>query len=206
MHFIISVVSVLGVLLIGVISPGPSFVLVAQTSVGASRRAGIAAALGMGVGATSLAALAILGLHALLASVPWLFVLFKTCSGVYLIYLAIRIWKAASKPLTIAPLAMNASQSRHFFMALGTMLTNPKAAVQYGIIFAALLPHEVPLILILTLLPLIFLLEAGWYTTVALILSSVVPRRAYLKCKKWIDRFAGGVLGLLGLKLIASTS
>jgi len=39
----------LGVLLVGSISPGPSFVLVARTAVARSRRDGVAAALGIGI-------------------------------------------------------------------------------------------------------------------------------------------------------------
>ena len=46
---------ILGALLIGAISPGPSFVLVARTSIALSRRDGLAAALGMGLGSVALA-------------------------------------------------------------------------------------------------------------------------------------------------------
>lgn len=39
---------------------------------------------------------------------------------------------------------------------------------------------------------------------VALALSSAAPRSAYLRYKVWIDRSAGGVMGLLGLRLVWS--
>ena len=50
---------------------------------------------------------------------------------------------------------------------------------------------------------LVFLVEAGWYSVVAFTLSAEPSRAAYLVSKVHVDRIAGGVMGLLGLKLIA---
>ena len=47
-----------------------------------------------------------------------------------------------------------------------------------------------------------FAIEAGWYTIVALTFSSARPRGFYLRAKRFIDRMAGAVIGLLGVKLI----
>ena len=199
------VAGILAVLLVGVISPGPSFVLVAQTAVSASRRHGLAAALGMGLGAMLLAALALLGLQTLLVAVPWLYVALKLVGGLYLMYLAVRVWRGARQPLMQAgDGAVQTRRRRSFLLALGTMLSNPKAAVQYGVIFAALLPRTVPASLPWVLLPAIFLLETGWYALVAVLLSSSSPRQTYLRCKTSIDRVTSGVLGMLGLKLALS--
>ncbi len=207
MESLLAIGGILGALLAGVISPGPSFVFVAQTAVAVSRRNGVAAALGMGLGAASFAALVLFGLHAVLASVPWLYAALKIAGGAYLVYLALRIWRGAADPLVLADDAQGqqCSWRRSFMLGLGTMLSNPKAVVQYGSIFAALLPREVPAGLMLSLVPLVFVLEAGWYLIVALLLSSASPRSAYLKFKARTDRVAGGVMGLLGLKLIFSS-
>ena len=50
----------------------------------------------------------------------------------------------------------------------------------------------------------VFLIETGWYTIVALALSSERPRGAYLRYKNWVDRVAGSVMIGLGLKLLVS--
>ena len=55
-------VAILGTILLGAISPGPSFVVVARTAAAASRRDGLATALGMGVGGLVFASAALLGL------------------------------------------------------------------------------------------------------------------------------------------------
>src|SRR5882762_4266922 len=92
---------ILGTLLIGAMSPGPSFVLVARTSIALSRRDGLAAALGMGLGSIAFASLVLLGLQALLARIAWLDTGLKLVGGAYLIYLAFRLWRSASDALAV---------------------------------------------------------------------------------------------------------
>src|SRR5882672_2098621 len=178
-----ALLGILAVLLIGVVSPGPSFVLVARTAIAASRRAGIASAAGMAFGAMLLAILALAGLHALLQQLPVAYLGLKVAGGLYLLYLAFNIWKSAASPLHIAdaPQRSTGRLRRHFWIAAATMLSNPKAAVQYGIIFAALLPSAPSASLMVALPPSVFLLELGWYLVVALALSSTQPRRKYLR-------------------------
>ncbi len=191
---------------VGAMSPGPSFVMVARTAVASSRSDGIAAALGMGMGGAIFAIAALLGLHALLASVPWLYLAVKTAGGGYLIYLGWRIWKSARSPLAIAEEAgrkAGGTLMRTFLFGLGTQLSNPKTAIVYASIFAALLPRDDSLLLSLLLPALIFCIEAGWYMIVAVLLSTASPRTAYLRYKAWIDHAAGGAMAALGLKLVA---
>jgi threonine/homoserine/homoserine lactone efflux protein len=205
---IIALASILGALLIGAISPGPSFVLVARIAIGRSRRDGLAAALAMGVGGVILGGLALLGLRTLLMQAGWLYLALKVVGGLYLLYLGVKLWRGASEPIAIAQTGDGAGSrpARSFAVALATQLSNPKAAVIYGSIFAALLPAHPPLWMCLALPPLILLVEAGWYVVVALAFSSARPRAAYLRSKRWIDRLAGSVMGALGLRLIAESA
>jgi len=80
---------ILAALLVGAMSPGPSFVLVSRIAVTGSRRDGIAAAFGMGLGGAVFATLALLGLIAVLQQIEWLFVILKVCGGLYLAYLGL---------------------------------------------------------------------------------------------------------------------
>lgn len=196
---ILGIASAIG---LGAMSPGPSFVMVARTAVAASRAEGLAAALGMGIGGVIFSAVALLGLQAVLAAVPGLYFLTKILGGAYLIYLGVRIWRGAGQTLRLAVAGNDANSNpgsfrRAFFAGLGTQLSNPKTAIVYASIFAALLPSDVPLTLALVLPALIFAIEGGWYALVALVLSSSSPRALYLRCKSGIDRTAGGVMMLL---------
>ena len=198
---------ILGALLIGAISPGPSFVLVSRIAITASRLDGLAAALGMGLGGALFGTLALAGLSALLLQVEWPYMTLKLIGGAYLVYLGIRIWRGASAPLSIDTAAAFEKKSllRSFTFAFVTQISNPKTAVVYGGIFAALLPASPPHWLLLALPPLIFFVEASWYATVALVFSANKPRAVYLRSKTWIDRIAGAVMSALGARLISET-
>ncbi len=204
MDLALTLAPILAVLVIGVVSPGPSFILVARTAVALSRPAALSSALGMGVGAAVLALAALLGLNMLLQQIPGAYLALKVSGGLYLVWLAWKTWRGARLPIRVADTAavLPASRLRHFGLAAATMLSNPKAAVQYGVIFAAMLPRDPSAALMLVLPASVFALEAGWYTLVALALSAPRPRAAYLRAKTGIDRVAGALLAALGIKLL----
>ena len=181
--------------------------MVARTAVSASRGDGLAAALGMGAGGIVFAVAALVGLQAAFLAVPALYLGVKLLGGAYLVYLGIRIWRGAREPLAVSqeegPPGTRGNGWRAFLLGMGTQISNPKTAVVYASIFAAFLPREVPLALALAVPAVIFCIETGWYSIVALALSSAAPRSAYLRYKAWIDRAAGGVMVLLGVKLLS---
>ena len=174
--------------------------LVARTAAARSRADGLAMALGMGVGGVLFAVLALLGVHVVLSTVPVLYGILKVMGGAYLLYLGWNMWRHAAKPIALEDAGR--SSQRSFWLALLTQVSNPKAAVVYASVFVSLLPPEMPLWAALVLPLVIFCIEAGWYAIVALALSAPAPAAAYLRWKAWIDRAAGGVMGLLGVKLI----
>lgn len=195
--------AILGAVLLGAISPGPSFLLVARIALATSRRDGLAAALGMGVGAVLFGALALFGLHAILGEVPWLRLGIEVAGGLYLLWLAVSLWRGAGRPLAVTGDARRAAgPARAFALGLATQISNPKTAVVYGGIFAALLPADPPFWLLASLPPAILAIEAGWYAIVAMAFSSGRPRAAYLRSKSWLDRAAGSVMGALGARLV----
>lgn len=206
MNPVVSLFSILAALALGAISPGPSFLFVTRTSVALSRRDGVAAAAGMGLGAAIVCGLALVGLRALIAEAGWLYIGFKLAGGVYLIYLAWRLWRGAKAPgATTEPADTQRPAKglvRSFLLALATQLSNPKTIVVIGGIFAALMPAHVPLWMYLAIPPIQFVVETSWYTFVAMVMSSTAPRAIYLRARTGIDRAAGCVLGVLGLRLI----
>lgn len=204
----LTLVAVLGTLLISAMSPGPSFVLISRIALKSSRRSALAAALGMGLGAALFAALALLGLTALLLSVEWLYGLLRIAGGLYLLYLGWRIWQGANRPLLVPGTAALASSSpgRAFGLGLLTQLSNPKTAVVYVSVFASLVPPSTPSWVLLVLPPLVMALEAGWYSVVALAFSAQRPQAFYLRAKGSIDRFTGVLLGVLGIRLLAEST
>jgi threonine/homoserine/homoserine lactone efflux protein len=201
-----AIVSILIALLIGAISPGPSFVIVVRNAIGLSRRDGLATALGMGLGGVLFSGVALVGLYNVLASISWLYLSLKIAGGLYLIYLATSIWCGAKATLAVdeAASAQQSNPAKSFWVGLSTQMSNPKTAIYYASIFAALLPQHPPMWCYFVLPPAIFVIETGWYTIVALGFSSRHPRAMYLRTKTWIDRVAAGAIAALGLRLIVT--
>jgi len=97
---------------VGVVSPGPSFVVVARTSIASSRPEGVAAAFGMGIGGLSFAVAALLGLHGLPLTVPAVYVGLKVLGGLYLAYLGFQIWRGSRQALE-APVPVSVPSADH---------------------------------------------------------------------------------------------
>lgn len=197
--------SIVVAIAVGAVSPGPSFVLVSRIAVSRSRREALAAAVGMGAGGVIFAVLALAGLTALLMQVGWLYLSLKIGGGLYLLYMAIRMWRGAGEAMVTdtSEIRSGSTVLRNAWFGLATQLSNPKTAVVYGSIFAALLPAAPEGWLFMAIPAAIFGVEAGWYCVVAVVFSSSRPRMLYLGSKIWIDRAAGTVMAALGLRLIA---
>lgn len=191
----------------GAMSPGPSFVMVARTAASVSRVDGLYAALGMGCGGLLFAGASLLGLHGLLLAVPSLYWVLKVAGGLYLAYLGIRIWRSAKQPLethAVAAATRGEPSLRSFLLGFTTQISNPKTAIVYASVFAAFLPAHASFAFKGAIAAAVFCIESGWYMVVALVLSASAARNAYLRCKHWMDRAAGGIMVALGLKLVTS--
>jgi threonine/homoserine/homoserine lactone efflux protein len=199
--------SILGVFLLGAISPGPSFVVVSRIAISGSRAGGVMAAIGMGIGGFLFACIAVAGLTAILMQVEWLNLALRLAGGAYLVWLGVNIWRAAPEPIAVAETETGRSSTlwKPLLRGLFVQLSNPKTAIFYASMFAALLPSPTPSWMSLALPPLLFLNEFIWYMIVALGFSSRRPKAAYLRSKVWIDRAAGMVVGALGVKLMTDS-
>ena len=190
-------------LMLGAMSPGPTFIYVAKNSIAISRKHGLFTALGTGTGAAIFGLLAVMGLQAVLLAVPSAYLALKICGGLYLLWLAYKIIKHAKEPMTQSDQNINPmSYAQAYRLGLITQMSNPKIAIVLASIFTALLPKDVPTYFYLVLPLMCFFIDAGWYSLVAMALSAEKPRQVYLKFKATFDRIAGGVMSLLGLKLI----
>ena len=204
MDYVVALFGLAVVHLLAVASPGPSTVLVIQTAAVAGRRGGLLAAFAMMVGALAWAAAALYGLQALFAQFEWLYVAFRIGGALFLLYLAVMIWRHAKDPLPEIAVDCTAHMTgwQGFMRALLLQLSNPKIMVFFGSIFLSVLPQNLPSWMDATVLAIVALNEFCWFALLALLFSGGPARAVYRRAKVWIDRVMGGVLTALGLRLI----
>ena len=215
MDYAVALAGLAVVHLLAVASPGPSTVLVIQTAAVSGRRAGLLAAFAMMLGALVWAAAALFGLQVLFARFEWLYLAFRIAGALYLIYLAYMLLRHAGAPLPEAdpsaanpsaanPSAVRAGAWQGFLKALLLQLSNPKVMVFMGSIFISLLPAQPPFWMDATVLAIVAVNEFTWFALLALLFSGGAARAFYRRTKLWLDRLMGGLLGLLGARLLVS--
>lgn len=204
--FLSSLMAIAAVLIMGVISPGPSFIFVARNAVARSRLHGMVTALGTGAGAAIFSIMAMLGLQKVLTAVPELFIGLKVAGGLYLLWLGYKIFRGSAQPWTFRqrdgrqPLFAEDLPRRAVYSA---QQSQNCAGVRLN--FTALLPAQIPTAFYYIVPLMSFLIDVSWYSLVALVLSADRPRRVYLRLKRRIDIATATVLGALGLRLIATS-
>ena len=206
-EFLLPLLGLALVHLLAVTSPGPSTVVVIQTAAVSGRRGGLLAALAMMAGALAWAAAALYGLQALFARFEWLYLAFRFAGAIFLIYLAIMLWRHARDPLPEVDVSAGPGTAgwQIFLRALLLQLSNPKIMVFFGSIFLSLLPADLPAWMEGSVLLLVAFNEFTWFALLALLFSGGTARAFYRRSKFWLDRIMGGALALLGLRLALST-
>ena len=203
MSDISALISIGLVQIVAVISPGPSFLITARTSVAKSRGDGIKVALGLAAGTVVWSSLALLGLNTVFHALPMVFTAMKFVGALFILWIAWQIFRHAAEPVDLG--GNGASDNYNpFFKGFTTQMSNPKAAVFFGSIFIAMLPAVIPPWLAFALIAVVTFNEIWWYTIVALFFGAGAVRRFYLRAKLWLDRATGLFLGALGLRLLSA--
>ncbi|WP_313353612.1 LysE family translocator [Kosakonia cowanii] len=195
--------SAIGVaILFGAMSPGVSFLLVARTAMSSSRRAALSVAAGMGFGAFIFAVIALAGLHTLLTLIPSLYTGLKLAGGCYLLWLALKMFRRPSNRFNDLTETEEVSASKAFMTGVFTQISNPHTALVFASIFSAALSKNIQPVMYIILPTMAFVIDVLWYAVVACLLSTHGPRQAYIKYRKFIDKLSGGIMALLGIRLL----
>jgi threonine efflux protein len=200
-HFMYSIIiSVWMLHIVATITPGANTLLVSQLAASNLRKSAMYAALGVAVGSASWAALAVLGVNIIFIAFPVLRLSLQIVGGLYLLYLAIRLWRSgASNPNigghSFLPVAA-------FRLGLLTNFTNPKAALFFGSVFSTCFPSTPDASLCIAVVAVIFFNSLGWYSLLVHLFSRESVRVAYLRRQRAVAKVAGIVLGSLGFRFL----
>jgi threonine/homoserine/homoserine lactone efflux protein len=194
-----------GLVILAAISPGPAVLMAARTGLTEGAKTGVFLGMGIGTGAMIWAMAAMFGLNIIFAAAPSLLWALKIGGAAYLIWMAWTLWRGAAQPfVTEDTRPVPRSAFAAFRLGLWTNLANPKAAVVFSSIFLGTLRPDTPLWILALLLGIIFSAETLWNSLVARIFAAERTRARYISLKTLIDRSFGGLLALLGVKIVAT--
>jgi len=187
------------------VTPGANVLVVSNLAASGSRRAAFFAGVGVTVVAGIWSALAVFGVGAVFAAHPYLRLAVQVAGGLYLLYVACRLWGSSSSS---APAADSGSLSPSAAFRLGflTNILNPKSALFFGSVFATALPAQPSGLLLFGALLLVVLNAFIWHTFLALAFSRPRIQRAYERRRKAIGRSAAALVCAFGVRLLAGAA
>ncbi|MGC1495260.1 MAG: LysE family transporter [Sulfitobacter sp.] len=182
-------------------SPGPAFVLTLRTAAGEGIRAALWLTFGFAVAVMLWAAAALAGLSILFEIMPWLQTGLRIAGALFLIYVAVMLWRDAHDPLPEKQTDVPRGALRSFLLGLWTDLANPKALAFFAAIFSGLIPASPTLADAAAILAVVFVVECVWYAFVALVFSQPAPRRLYARIKAQLERIFAVMLGGFAVRI-----
>ncbi|WP_299198924.1 LysE family translocator [uncultured Tateyamaria sp.] len=179
---------IVGAALLGGLTPGPATLAIAGTSMARGRAVGLALAWGVSSGSVIWAVAAALGFGALLLANQWLLETVRYAGAAYLAWLGLKSARAALHDRPLAPRDIGtASYLRCWAQGALIHLTNPKAIMFWGSIMAIGLKPGADASGVAALVGLCIAVSLTLMTSYALLFSSAVATRTYLKLRRLFE-------------------
>ena len=196
---------ILGAAFVAAASPGPATLAIADTSMRAGRRMGLALALGVTSGSLIWSIAAALGLAALMASSVWALEIMRYLGAAYLLFLALKSARSAlAGPAARAEGEPAPSPARAYLKGLALHLTNPKAILFFGSLYTLGISHETSHVELAFVIAAIGLQSLLIFTGYAWLFSYPGAARGYARLRRWFDAAFAAVFAAAGIRLLTS--
>ena len=191
------------VCLLGAMSPGPSLAIVVRHSVTSGTRAGVICAFAHGCGIFLWAALMVSGLGALFLAQPTWFDGLRALGALFLMYLGCRAL-VAQRGAPAETGQANSGSGKAAREGLFIALSNPKVAVFFAALFSQFIQPDAALSAQITVVTTAALIDALWYTVVAVLLSRPAWSGYFTQHGSLLDRVFGVILIVLSATVLWS--
>jgi threonine/homoserine/homoserine lactone efflux protein len=191
------------VCLLGAMSPGPSLAIVVRHTVTSGARAGVICAFSHGFGIFLWAALMVSGLGALLLAQPTWFDGLRALGAGFLLYLGCRALMA-QRGASANTEEANRGGGKAAREGLVIALSNPKVAVFFAALFSQFIQPDATLKTQLVIATTAAVIDALWYTVVAMLLSRPAWSGRFMLHGGLLDRGFGLILILLAAGVLWS--
>jgi threonine/homoserine/homoserine lactone efflux protein len=198
-----------GVFAVSAALPGPDTMLLFSRALGSGARAAVTVAVGLVLGKLALLTAAVLGVAAAAAALGPMFVVLKLAGGVYLMWLAVGLWRRAAADAPPAEQAASRSRLAGVVVGwrgvgLGALLTisNPQALMFYIAVLPAVLGGHVSLskylLLCAALITVMAAVAAAYITLATRVRVAINTSR-----RRIADRVGAVLLGAAGATVVA---
>lgn len=203
---------VAGIHLLAVMSPGPDFAMVVRNSLVYSRRTGILAAVGLGLGILLHVFYSLLGIGLIISQSVVLFNTIKLVGAAYLIYIGVKslfakkesakeIESELQEEFSGEQAKKDLSTWQAVRMGFLTNALNPKATLFFLALFTQVINPETALGVKAIYGLEMSVVTFAWFAVVALLLTHRRVNKAFAGVKHYVERFFGAVLIALGIKV-----
>lgn len=186
-------------------SPGPATMGIAGSARTAGRPSALAFVLGILAGSASWGIAAALGLAAIMLANAWVFEVIRYIGAAYLAWLALKALKSGVKP-DAAKLGTPFSGSLRslFIKGAGIHITNPKAILSWGSIYAIVAPADASVFMLLGYFGMLYAGSILIFIGYAFLFSSARVLTAYACARRWFDLAFAGFFGFASISILTA--
>lgn len=211
--------TVAGLMIAGLLSPGPSFVLISGRALASGRRPAIATAVGVAIGSLTHALFGIAGVGALLRASTALFTAAKLAGAAYLMWIGFKSLRGALRakqartnrptpsasdaqtPPRLTPPSATVGRRRSMLDGYLTQMSNPKTTLFFLALFTTVVPADTGLLEGIAVLATVVTLALTGYVAIAMLFSRPALQRAYRRVSYVFDAMFGGLMLALGVRV-----
>ena len=197
--------TVAGLHLLAVISPGPDFIMITSNSFRYSRKTAIWSAFGLALGILVHVTYSLVGLAYIISESVVVFNIIKVCGGLYLVYIGF-ISITAKNERVASDLVLSPASDLTVFQAIKmgflTNVLNPKATLFFLSLFTLVIKPSTPLNWKLAYGLEMFLATFIWFASVAFIFSHPQLKSRISRGQNYVQKVLGWLLVILGVKII----
>ncbi len=199
--FTATLVAIFVINILGWLTPGPNMLVIVSAAASQSRKAGLATALGVGVGGVIWAGLAVSGVSVLFDIFPNMVFALRMMGAGYLLWLGYKSLRSAKESVMT-----NLNDEHNSSMGLAAfqngflvMMTNPKAAIYFGSILTAFVPTNAPLWVLVAIVIFGAVQSTLQHFITASIFSTTRVSAWFQNTQQGIQMLFGSLYTLLGL-------
>lgn len=191
--------------LLAVASPGPATLAIAATSATMGRKYGLAMASGVTVGSFTWSIAAALGLGAVMLANAWVFGVLRYFGAGYLLYLAYKSARSAiGGHFRMKSHTAVTSLRSAFGKGLTIHLTNPKAVLFFGALFAIGVPAGASFSTLLVVILAVGTQSLCVFHGYALLFSNPAMIAGYQRMRRGFEAVFALAFGAAGLKILTT--